>query len=71
MLKVERAAAKAQGCAFWDARAFMGGKDSARTWYKKGLMSGDFAHLTKKGGKVLGGGIVEAVEAGFAGRSSR
>jgi lysophospholipase L1-like esterase len=71
MLKVERAAAKAEGCAFWDSRAFMGGKDSARAWRKQKLMSGDFAHLTKKGGKVLGAGIVDAIEAGYDGRGSR
>jgi lysophospholipase L1-like esterase len=71
MLKVERAAAKAEGCAFWDSRAFMGGKDSARAWRKQRLMSGDFAHLTRKGGKVLGSGIVEAIEAGYSGRASR
>jgi lysophospholipase L1-like esterase len=71
MIETQRAAAKAAGCAFWDARAFMGGKDSARTWYKKGLMSGDFEHLTAKGGRVLGSGIVEALEAGYARRKAR
>jgi hypothetical protein len=71
MLGVERKAAKAAGCAFWDSRAYMGGKASSRKWYKKGLMSGDFAHLTKKGGHVLGAGIVEALEAGYALRSKR
>ncbi len=71
MVAAERAAAVASGCAFWDARAYMGGKDSARTWYKKGLMSGDFEHLTKKGGHVLGSGIVEALEAGYASSKSR
>lgn len=71
MIKAERAAAVANGCAFWDSRAYMGGKDSARAWYKKGLMSGDFEHLTKKGGHVLGSGIVEALEAGYAGSRSR
>jgi len=71
MIRVERAAAKAAGCAFWDSRAYMGGKSSARTWYKKGLMSGDFEHLTQKGGRVLGRGIVEALEAGYSGRKTR
>lgn len=71
MLKVQRAAAKAAGCAFWDSRAYMGGKDSARLWWKKDLMSGDFEHLTKKGGKVLGSAIVEALEAGYDHRHSR
>jgi hypothetical protein len=71
MLGAERRAAKAQGCAFWDARAYMGGKDSSRKWYKKHLMSGDFEHLTKGGGHVLGAGIVEALEAGYAQRDKR
>jgi lysophospholipase L1-like esterase len=71
MIKAERAAARKHGCAFWDARAYMGGKGSAKAWRKKGLMSGDFEHLTKKGGQVLGGGIVEAVEAGYAARGQR
>ncbi len=71
MIKAERAAATAAGCAFWDARAFMGGEGAARTWYRKRLMSGDFEHLTQKGGQVIGSGIVEALEAGYAARSSR
>ncbi len=71
MIDVERAAAHAAGCAFWDARAFMGGEGAARAWYKKRLMSGDFEHLTKKGGQVIGSGIVEALEAGYAHRRSR
>ncbi|MCA9676547.1 MAG: hypothetical protein KC464_16055, partial [Myxococcales bacterium] len=71
MIEVERAAAAAQGCAFWDARAFMGGDDAARKWFRKGLMSGDFEHLTSKGGQVIGSGIVEALEAGYAASRSR
>lgn len=71
MIKVQRAVAREEGCAFWDARAYMGGKHASKDWFKKGLMSGDFEHLTKKGGKVLGSAIVEALEAGYAGRHSR
>jgi len=71
MIKVQRAVAHAEGCAFWDARAYMGGKDASRAWFKKGLMSGDFEHLTKKGGKVLGSAIVEALEAGYAHHHTR
>lgn len=71
MLVAERAAAKAEGCAFWDARAYMGGKDSSRKWHKKHLMSGDFEHPTMGGGHVIGAGIVEALEAGYAQRNNR
>jgi lysophospholipase L1-like esterase len=71
MIEIERAAARAAGCGFWDARAYMGGKDSARIWKKRGLMAEDHEHLTGKGGEVLGSGIVAALEASYASHQSR
>jgi lysophospholipase L1-like esterase len=66
MVDAERAAAGRQGCAFWDARAFMGGEGSASRWYKKHLISPDLTHPTRSGGAALGDAIADAIVAGYA-----
>lgn len=54
--RAEREAALAEGCAFFDTRAAMGGEGSVATWRrsKPPLISGDLAHLTEAGGRALG-----------------
>jgi lysophospholipase L1-like esterase len=50
-----REAAAATGCAFWDARAAMGGEGSIRRWARGGLAQRDLVHLTGSGyGKLAG-----------------
>ena len=44
-----REAAAATGCAFWDAKAAMGGDGSIRKWAKGGLAQRDLVHLTGTG----------------------
>ena len=44
-----REAAAAAGCAFWDARAAMGGEGSIRRWARSGLAQRDLVHLTGAG----------------------
>ena len=66
MVPIQRAIAKELGCAFYDTHTAMGGDGSSGRWYKSGLMSGDFAHLTSKGDKVLGAMFVKAVLKDFA-----
>lgn len=44
----------AEGCAFWDARAAMGGYGSIRQWRRTGLAQRDLVHLTGRGYERLG-----------------
>ena len=56
-----RQVALAEGCAFWDTYAAMGGNKAALKWRKADLMWGDLAHMNPKGGKKLGGLIAKAL----------
>ena len=47
--------AKAQGCAYWSARAAMGGADSMARWRQEGLGHADGTHLTPEGYAKLAG----------------
>lgn len=54
--EVQRRVAAAEGCAFFDTWAAMGGKNSVARWRKSHppLVSGDLAHLTDAGQRALG-----------------
>ncbi len=56
MVAAQRAAAKAEGCAFFDTWSAMGGEGSAGRWFhrKPRLISGDLSHATGKGHQVIG-----------------
>ncbi|HPC82115.1 MAG TPA: GDSL-type esterase/lipase family protein [Thermoanaerobaculaceae bacterium] len=56
-----REAALAEGCAFWDARAAMGGEGSIAAWRRRGLAAGDLVHLSERGYRLLGGLLAEAL----------
>lgn len=49
MVEAQHRAALANGCAFWDTYAWMGGKGSSAGWYKRGLLVKDFQHPTSEG----------------------
>lgn len=49
VIKVQRAAATAAGCAFWDWRARMGGPGSVKEWARAGLGQADYIHQTGAG----------------------
>jgi lysophospholipase L1-like esterase len=49
VIDVQRAQAAAHGCAFFDARAAMGGPGSIRTWKRQALAQKDGVHLTRGG----------------------
>jgi lysophospholipase L1-like esterase len=42
----------------------MGGKGSAAAWFKRGLVSSDFQHLSKKGAEKLADALYDALAAG-------
>lgn len=54
IIEAQRAAALANGCAFWDLRARMGGKGSMADWVKAGLAQLDRVHFTGAGYRLLG-----------------
>jgi lysophospholipase L1-like esterase len=49
-----KAACLKEGCAFWDARAAMGGLGSIRHWRERGLAQDDLVHLNVPGYQQLG-----------------
>jgi len=61
----QRAAALAEGCAFFDTWAAMGGPNAIASWRKSKLMSGDLSHLTDTGQRVMGRMIYLALMEGY------
>jgi hypothetical protein len=61
MVEAQRRAAIANGCAFWDAYRWMGGKGASRAWFKRGLVVRDFQHPTTQGAMM----IADALYAGL------
>jgi lysophospholipase L1-like esterase len=55
VIEIQRDVAQANGCAFWDWRAAMGGPGSVRQWLQAGLGQGDYTHLTGAGYRTAGG----------------
>jgi lysophospholipase L1-like esterase len=65
LVDAQRKAAQAQGCAFYSTYDWMGGKGSAAKWFKKGLVSSDFQHLSKKGANKMADAVFDALMAGY------
>lgn len=65
LVEAQKQAAIAQGCAFYSTYAWMGGKGSAVKWFKHGLVSSDFQHLSKKGADKMADGLYGALATGF------
>jgi lysophospholipase L1-like esterase len=59
VIEIQRDVAQANGCAFWDWRAAMGGPGSVRQWVQAGLGQGDYTHLTGAGYRMAGGMLFE------------
>jgi lysophospholipase L1-like esterase len=57
MVAVQRRAAIAHGCAFWDTYTWMGGKGASRTWFRRGLVVKDFQHPTSEGAEQIAGAL--------------
>jgi lysophospholipase L1-like esterase len=49
IIAAQQEVSAANGCAFWDTRARMGGKGVMRQWVLAGLAQGDYVHLTAAG----------------------
>jgi lysophospholipase L1-like esterase len=65
LVAAQRKAAVAQGCAFYSTYDWMGGKGSASKWFKKGLVSSDFQHLSKKGANRMADAVFDALIGGY------
>lgn len=63
-----RRAAAAEGCAFFDTYAAMGGEGAMRRWYRSNprLAFGDYRHATPAGYTVIGNMLYKALLKGFA-----
>lgn len=64
---IQREVALEEGCGFFDTLAAMGGDGSVSRWRKASppLISGDLAHLTDAGQRVLGHMLYTAIVAGY------
>ncbi len=64
---IQREVALEQGCGFFDTQAAMGGDGAVARWRKASppLISGDLAHLTDAGQRVLGHMLYTAIVAGY------
>ena len=65
VIEIQREVALANGCAFWDWRAAMGGVGSVRQWVQAGLGQGDYTHLTGGGYRMVGGMIFDEIMAQY------
>ena len=63
LIRFQREVAEEEGCAYWDARAAMGGANSFRDWLsvKPALASPDLAHLTGRGRKRIGDTLADVL----------
>jgi lysophospholipase L1-like esterase len=65
LVDAQRKAAHAQGCAFYSTYDWMGGKGSAAKWFRHGLVSSDFQHLTQKGANKMADAVFDSLMAGY------
>ena len=65
LVNAQRKAAHAAGCAFYSTYDWMGGRGSAAKWFKKGLVSSDFQHLSKKGANKMADAVFDALMTGY------
>ena len=59
--EAQRQAALANGCAFWDLRAKMGGKGSMLKWVAAGMAQADHVHFTGPGYRMIGDAVFRDV----------
>jgi lysophospholipase L1-like esterase len=65
LIRAQRDAARHQGCGFYSTYDWMGGKGSAAKWFRKGMVSTDFQHLSRKGSNRVSDGIFTALMVGY------
>lgn len=70
LVEAQRAAARAQGCAFWDTFAWMGGRNAAARWERSFWMEHDHVHPTAAGAVRVADAFVDALLAARPARRS-
>jgi len=65
LILAQRTAAHNQGCAFYSTYDWMGGRGSAAKWYRRGMVSTDFQHLSHKGASRLSEALFGTLMAGY------
>jgi lysophospholipase L1-like esterase len=67
LVSAQRRAAEAEGCAFWDAYAAMGGSGAMvrRSQMRPPMAWSDLAHVSAVGQDVIGQLLADAIEAGY------
>jgi hypothetical protein len=67
IVEAQRRAARAEGCAFFNTYAAMGGRDSMGNWYRQRprLATSDFRHATPAGYEQIGNMFYKALLKGF------
>jgi lysophospholipase L1-like esterase len=65
LVRLQREAAAASGCAFWSTFDAMGGAGSMRRWAAARLGAGDATHLTTKGAELIADLFVRALLADY------
>lgn len=68
IVEAQRRAAAAEGCAFFDTYAAMGGEGAMRRWFRSEprLAFGDYRHATPAGYTVIGNMLYKALLKGFS-----
>jgi lysophospholipase L1-like esterase len=61
MVEAQHRAARAAGCAFWNAYAWMGGKGASLSWLRRGLVVHDFQHPTSEGAALISQALFDSV----------
>lgn len=61
VVEAERRAAMAEGCAFWDTFAFMGGRGSVASWRRWQWVEPDLTHPTAGGGARIADALFDAL----------
>ena len=61
IVEAQREACRANGVAFWDTRARMGGRGSMKNWVLAGLAQRDYVHFLGQGYRLLGNTLFKDV----------
>ena len=73
LIPIQRRIAEALGCGFFNTQQAMGGEGTMGRWYDSTprLASGDYAHLTPAGDRVLGAMVYKALMKGLSDHLAR
>lgn len=61
VIEAQRNAAFAEGCAFWNLYAAMGGRNSMPVWVESGMAQKDYTHFNRNGGHRVAQMLFEAI----------